>query len=117
MNIWQPQEEELHKFSLAEFLTGQTVKARKMYRVCNERITNIVNDYSNRTVQLPYIRFIHDVLHVNIYLHLHLHFTFYILHFTFYIYIYKVLHIICCCNRVRQYFNILYLVSNYSFVT
>jgi len=43
-------EEKLQKFSITQLLAGQTVKARKVYRVCNERITNIVNDYSNRTV-------------------------------------------------------------------
>jgi len=32
--------------------------------------------YRPSTIQIPCIRFIHDVLHVNIYLHLHFTFTF-----------------------------------------
>lgn len=48
-------EEGLQKFAITQLLAGQVVKARKVYRVCNERISNIVKDYSNRTV-VDYLR-------------------------------------------------------------
>jgi len=42
-------EEGLQQFSITHLLAGQTVKAGKVHRVSNERITNIVNTWSTQT--------------------------------------------------------------------
>ena len=48
-------EEGLQRFSMTQALAGQIVPTRKLYRTCNTRISNVVNDYSNRT-RLDYLR-------------------------------------------------------------
>jgi len=48
-------EERLQKFSITQLLAGQTCPTKKVYRISNDRITAIVNDYHNRTI-LDYLR-------------------------------------------------------------
>ena len=53
-SIWRlieqlKKEEGLQKFSIAQLQAGISVSSQKVYRFCNERITNVVNDYQNRS--------------------------------------------------------------------
>ena len=42
-------ENELHRLSVVQLLAGQTHKPKRVYRISNEIIVNVVADYNNRT--------------------------------------------------------------------
>jgi len=44
--IW---ENELHRLTVAQLLAGQTHTVKRVYRITNERIVNVVADYNNHT--------------------------------------------------------------------
>jgi len=42
-------ENELHRLTVVQLMAGQTYKPKRVYRITNERIVNVVADYNNRT--------------------------------------------------------------------
>lgn len=52
-------ETDLHKLTAVHLLAGQAYKPKRVYRISNERIVNIVADYSNRT----YLEFLRGIAH------------------------------------------------------
>jgi len=54
-------ENELHSLTV-EMLAGQTHKPKRVYRILNERIVNVVADYNNRT----FVEFLRGIFEHNI---------------------------------------------------
>jgi hypothetical protein len=52
-------ENELHKLTVVQLLSGQTYRPKRVYRITNERISNVVADYGNRT----FIEFLRGIAH------------------------------------------------------
>ena len=52
-------ENELHKLTVVQLLSGQTYRPKLVYRITNERISNVVADYGNRT----FIEFLRGITH------------------------------------------------------
>jgi len=42
-------ENELHSLTVVQMLAGEIYKPKRVYRIVNERIVNVVADYNNRT--------------------------------------------------------------------
>ena len=52
-------ENELHKLTIVQLLAGQTHKPKRVYRITNDRIVNVVADYNNRT----FVEFLRGIAH------------------------------------------------------
>jgi hypothetical protein len=61
--MFQKRENELHKLTVVQLLSGQTYRPKRVYRITNERVSNVVADYSNRI----FITFLRGIAH-NLYL-------------------------------------------------
>ena len=52
-------ENELHKLTVVQLLAGQKHKPKRVYRVTNDRIVNVVANYNSRT----FVEFLRGVAH------------------------------------------------------
>lgn len=52
-------ENELHRLTVVQLMAGQTYKPKRVYRITNERIVNVVADYNNRTT----VEFLRGIAH------------------------------------------------------